>query len=250
MPAGLLELAGKTALITGAAKRMGRATARALAGAGVHCVLHYRSSAEACAAVAADVCAAGGNAWMVQGDFADPSAAARTFDKAKEAAGTIDILVNNASVFPDSTLMNCEPEDVHHNLNVNTLTPFLLARELAAQERDAVVVNFLDAMIADYDRKHVAYHLSKRALYSLTRMMAVEFAPRLRVNAVAPGLVLPPAGKDESYLASLAHTNPLETCGSLETITEAVLFLVRNSFITGQVIYVDGGRNLRGAMYG
>ncbi len=250
MPAGMLELAGKTALITGAAKRMGRATAIALAGVGVHCVLHYRSSAEACAAVADEVRAEGGNAWMVQGDFADPSAATMIFDKAKEAAGPVDILVNNASVFPDSTLMNFRPEDVHDNLNVNTLAPFLLARELAAQERDAVVVNFLDAMIADYDHKHVAYHLSKRALYSLTRMMAVEFAPRLRVNAVAPGLVLPPAGKDEDYLASLAHTNPLETYGSLETITEAVLFLVRNSFITGQVVYVDGGRNLRGAMYG
>jgi pteridine reductase len=250
MPAGLLELAGKAALITGAARRMGRATALALADAGVHCVLHYRSNAEECAAVAGEVRALGVQAWEVQGDFAEPQAAAAVFGQARAAVGAVDILINNASIFPESTLTGCTPEDVHSNLNVNTLSPLLLAREAAAQERGAVVINFLDAMIADYDRKHVAYHLSKRALYSLTRMMAVEFAPKVRVNGVAPGLLLPPEGKDESYLESLAHTNPLQTYGSLELITETVLFLVRNTFVTGQVIYVDGGRNLRGAMYG
>ncbi len=112
-----------------------------------------------------------------------------------------------------------------------------------------MVVNFLDTMIRDYDKKHVPYHVSKKVLQDLTRMMAVEYAPKLRVNAVAPGLVLPPLGKDESYLERLKHTNPLQSYGSGEQIAHAVVFLLTNEFITGQCIYVDGGRNLRGAMY-
>ena len=126
----------------------------------------------------------------------------------------------------------------------------MIARAFGAQGIEGVIVNFLDTRIEDYDRKHAAYHLSKRMLYTLTRMMAIEFAPLVRVNAVAPGLILPPPGKDESYLAQLAHTNPLGRYGDPSHIVEAVLFLVRNDFVTGQVVFVDGGRHLKGKMYG
>jgi NAD(P)-dependent dehydrogenase (short-subunit alcohol dehydrogenase family) len=86
--------------------------------------------------------------------------------------------------------------------------------------------------------------------HTLTKILAVELAPAIRVNAVAPGLVLPPEGKDEAYLAGLAHSNLLHTHGSAAGVREAVLFLLRSGFVTGQVIYVDGGRNLRGNLYG
>ena len=120
---------------------------------------------------------------------------------------------------------------------------------MAEKGQSGVVVNLLDTMVRDYDRKHVSYHLSKKALHDLTRMMAVEYGPRLRVNGVAPGLVLPPEGKDIAYLEGLKHSNALERIGCPEQIAHAVVFLLTNEFITGQTIYIDGGRHLRGSMY-
>jgi pteridine reductase len=106
----------------------------------------------------------------------------------------------------------------------------------------------LDTRVAGYDRQHVAYHLSKQMLCTLTRMMAVEFAPRIRVNAVAPGLILPPEGKGMDYLEGLKGTNPLNQYGSAEDISAAAVFLIGSAFITGQGIHVDGGRHLKGMM--
>lgn len=247
---GLLDLAGKTALITGGAKRLGAATAGALARAGVHCVLHYRSSEREALATAEELKGSGVRAWCVQGDLADPAAVNTVWDAAVSHAGEIDFLINSASIFPEGALDDLSGDTLLPNIQVNTLAPALLARRLAQTGRAGAVINFLDTMVRDYDRKHVPYHLSKKMLHDLTRMMAVEYAPQVRVNGVAPGLVLPPEGKDTSYLEGLKHTNALQTYGSADQVAESVLFLLRNSFVTGQVIYVDGGRNLRGCMYG
>ncbi|MFW6158915.1 MAG: SDR family oxidoreductase, partial [Planctomycetota bacterium] len=119
-----------------------------------------------------------------------------------------------------------------------------------AQGRDGAIVNFLDTRVVAYDREHVAYHLSKRMLFSLTRMMALEFAPAVRVNAVAPGLILPPPGRDRAYLERLKSSNPLNRVGTLGQVTEAVLFLLGNEFVTGQVVFVDGGQHMNGRTYG
>jgi pteridine reductase len=113
-----------------------------------------------------------------------------------------------------------------------------------------VIINMLDSRITDYDRQHVAYAIAKRTLFTLTKMTALEFAPGVRVNGVAPGLILPPSGKDQSYLEQLKSTNPLNGIGTIEQILEAVRFLVDNEFITGQIIFVDGGRNLLSNTYG
>lgn len=241
---------GRTALVTGAAKRIGRAVSRALAEAGVHLALHCRRSRAEAEDLAREAAAFGVRAHVLEADLADPVAAEGLLPRAAEAAGPIDILVNNASIFPEDTLADLTPESVHRNVDVNALAPLLLGRAFAAQNRPGVIVNFLDTMIADYDQKHAAYHLSKRMLFTLTRMMAVEFAPAVRVNAVAPGLVLPPESKDEQYLLDRAHTNPLQRIGSAEGATDAALYLMRAGFVTGQVIFVDGGRHLRGSMYG
>lgn len=246
---GLLELTGRTALITGGAKRLGACTALALARRGVHCVLHYRNSEAEALATADDIAALGVACWLVQGDLAVPGVAGGVWQRAEELSGGIDFLINSASIFPEAALDELSESTLLPNLSVNTLAPFELARRMAATQRDGVVINFLDTMVRDYDRKHVPYHLSKKMLHHLTRMMAVEYAPRLRVNGVAPGLVLPPEGKDESYLESLKHSNPLQAYGCGEQVAQAVLFLLENTFVTGQVIYVDGGRNLRGNMY-
>jgi hypothetical protein len=162
----------------------------------------------------------------------------------------VTLLVNSASIFPESTAENLDAEAVHKNIDVNAMAPFLIARSLKRSGRRGAVVNFLDCMIADYDKKHLAYHLSKRMLHTLTRIMAVEFAPEIRVNAVAPGLILPPVGKDLSYLEAMTHSNLLGKHGGPEDVAAAAVFLLRSDFVTGEILYVDGGRSLRGAMYG
>lgn len=246
---GLLELSGKRALITGGAKRLGASTALELARHGVHCVIHYRTSAEEARATARQLESFGVDAWLVEGDLGEPGVPEAVWERAETLSGGIDFLINSASIFPEDPLDGLSEATLGPNLQVNTLAPFQLARRLAESGREGVVINFLDTMIRDYDRKHVPYHLSKKMLHHLTRMMAVEYAPRLRVNGVAPGLVLPPEGKDLSYLESLKHSNPLQTFGCAEQVAHAVIFLLANIFVTGQVIYIDGGRNLRGSMY-
>lgn len=243
-------LENKSVLVTGGAKRLGRAIGLALASEGCNVVVHYGGSAVEAEQTAHDISQLGVRAWTVQGNLADPKNAADVMNRAWGQAARIDLLVNSASMFPNSTFADFNPEEVQDNINLHALSPALLARALHAKGGEGAVVNMIDCMIADYDKKHFAYHLSKRMLHTLTRIMAVELAPRFRVNGVAPGLVMPPVGNDESYLAGLASSNALNRYGNPEDVAAAVVFLMKSDFITGQTIYVDGGRNLRGNMYG
>jgi hypothetical protein len=243
-------LSGRTALVTGGAKRLGRAVALALADAGADVIVHHRASVDEARSAAAAIEAAGRRAWCLQADLARPGEVESLMAGAIEAAGGVDILVNNASVFPHSTVLDFTAEALQENVQVNAFAPLQLSRALAAQGRGGDIINFLDCRIVDYDRQHAAYHLSKRMLFALTRMLALELAPGIKVNAVAPGLVLPPPGEDEGFLRREAHTNPLNRHGTVADVAAAVLFLLANSFVTGQVIYVDGGRHMKGRVYG
>jgi pteridine reductase len=244
------ELSGRTALVTGAGKRLGRAIALALADAGANLIAHFNVSRKAAEDLAAEVRQRGRNAWTIQADLVLPEQAAGLVGKARDLSGGFDILINSASIFPADTLRDATLESIEINQKINALAPLALARQFAAGGGAGDIINMLDTRAFDADPEHFSYHLSKRTLYTLTRVMAMEFAPKIRVNAVAPGLILPPDGKDESYLKGLAHTNPLQRYGSAEDVCEAVLFLLRSEFVTGQVIFVDGGRHLKGAFYG
>jgi pteridine reductase len=250
MPRMKSPMRGRTALVTGAAKRLGRAVALALAEHGVNVVLHYGTSRAEAETTAKGIRRKRVKVWTVAADLTDPEETHGLVARAEDLAGPLDFLVNNASTFTPSHLTDFTLDDLAANVQVNAVAPLLLARAFAAQKREGAIVNFLDSRIADYDREHAAYHLSKRMLHTLTKMMALEFAPHVRVNAVAPGLILPPPGQDESYLRKYRTTNPLQRIGSAEGVADAVLFLLRSEFVTGQVIYVDGGRHLRGNVYG
>ena len=243
------SLAGKTALVTGAAKRLGRAAALALARQGVNVAVHYHQSEHAAQALCDEIQSMGVGGWAIAADLSDSDQAERLFQEAVARAGVVDILVNNASIFKEDTLWEATVAAIWENQRVHAVAPLLLARALAQQDKPAHIINLLDTRVAVYDRKHVSYHLSKRALLTLTRMLALELAPMIAVNAIAPGLILPPAGEDESYLEKLAHCNPLNRYGGPEDIAETLLFLLRSRFITGQVIYVDGGYHMKGHMY-
>lgn len=239
----------RIALVTGAGKRIGRAVALSLARAGWDVAAHYQSSADDAATLADEIRAMGRRAWTFPADLAQPEETLRLAARVIESAGAIAALINNASIYPEDRLSELNEENLLSNVRVNAWAPFLLTRAVAAQNRPASVVNFLDTRMRDYDARHVSYHLSKRMLFALTRMTALEFAPLVRVNAIAPGLVLPPAGKDETYLKELAPTNPLNAHGNVEDLALATLFLLQSSFVTGQVIYVDGGRHMLGGLY-
>jgi pteridine reductase len=243
------ELSDRTALVTGAGKRIGRAVALSLAAAGSNVIIHTHHSRVDAESTAEEVRRIGCKAWILAADLSDPIQAESLVLQSIKAAGALDFLVNNASSFEQSLLIGFTLEDLMKAMQVNAFAPLVLARAFVKQERPGAIVNFLDTRITTYDKNHAAYQLSKRSLLSLTKMMALEFAPGVRVNAVAPGPILPPPGKGPGYMKRLASANPLNRIGDIGDVTDAVLFLLRNRFVTGQVLYVDGGYHLKGRTY-
>ncbi len=242
------RLTGHIALVTGAAKRLGRATALALAGAGVDVIVHYHTSVKEAGGVCDEIKGLGAKAWMIQADLERPGGAEALIEKAfKEAGGgVLDILINNAAVFPPGTLGDLTLEELNRTVLVNAWAPFALSRSFAARVKSGRIINMLDTRLKGTDQGHAAYHISKHMLALLTRLTAIDLAPGVAVNAVAPGLVLAPPGSDEAYLNNLSKDLPLKKVGSEADVTGAILYLLRSGFLTGQVIYVDGGRHLRG----
>jgi pteridine reductase len=238
------RLQGQTALITGAAKRIGREIAVALAEEGVNIVIHYRSSAEEADELCAQLTERRVRSWLVKADLENAEETETLIEQTLEIAGSLDILINSASIFFPSTLNDVSFEDLVQNMRVNAWAPFVLSREFARQVGRGKIVNLLDSRLNGYDWFHVAYFLSKHVFSVLTEMTALEFAPEITVNGVAPGLILPPPGKDESYLDPLVDTVPLKRHGSPRDIAETVIYLLKSDFVTGHVIQVDGGRHL------
>lgn len=239
-----LSIAGHTALITGGAVRLGRATALALAAQGANIIVHYNHSADDAEALCAELLAAGVQAWAMQADFTLREEYETLIDRALETAGRLDILVNNASIFPQETLANLTFESLMENIEVNAWVPFTLGRAFAAAVPRGAIINMLDSRLDGYDWTHVGYFMSKQVLELMTRMMALDFAPNITVNGIAPGLILPPPGMDESYIDKLIYTVPLKDHGQPEDIADAIVYLVTSRYLTGEVIYVDGGRHL------
>jgi pteridine reductase len=243
------SLKGKTALVTGAAKRLGRAVVLGLVQQGCNAIVHYNRSRLHAEALCDEIRRMGVSVWPMECDFSKPDQVEPFFAGAVEQAGAIDILINNASTFHEDTLQQATGRSICDNVQVHAAAPLALAQAMARQGRPGHIINMLDTRVTVYDRLHVSYHISKRVLLSLTRMLAMELAPDIAVNAVAPGLILPPEGQDETYLQKLSTSNPLLRHGDPSDVVEAVLFLLRSRFITGQVIYVDGGYHMKGHMY-
>jgi len=234
----------RAALITGSAKRIGRAIAEALARDGFDIAVHYHRSADAAEQLAADLRALGRNARTYRADLADASQLAPLVAKAFGDLPHLNLLVNNASIFERASLKETDEDLFNRHFAINLKAPFFLARAFAARCRSGHVVNLLDTRIAQVFTPYFAYALTKKALADFTRMAARALAPGIRVNGVCPGLILPAAGEADDALEKLAPRVPLQRTGSCEDVAEAVLFLVRNDYLTGQLIYVDGGEHL------
>lgn len=240
---------GRAALVTGAGKRLGRAIAFALSEHGCSVAIQYNTSRDEAEKVVGEIRARGGKAWGLHADLNDAKQAEGLLLRAVEAAGPLDFLVNNASSYEKSSLDSFTMEEFTSTMQLNTYAPVQLCRAFAEQRRKGAILNMLDTLIHSYDREHVTYHLSKRMLYAFTRIFAWECAPHIRVNGIAPGIILPPKGEGREWLEKLRHTNPLDTYGTVEDITDAALFLFASEFITGEVIHIDGGRHLKNRFY-
>jgi pteridine reductase len=239
-------LDGKTVLITGAARRIGRATTLALAAGGAGVIVHFHDSGREADELRQEVLARGGRCWLVRGDLENAAETDSLVERASSiAARPIDALINNASIFPVDTLASISRESLARCLLVNAWAPLALCRSFSAQTREGHIVNMLDAKLGGHRPSHVAYHASKHILALLTRLAALELAPGIAVNAVAPGLVLPPRGRGEDWLEDRARGSvPFARPGRPEDVADAVVFLLGSEYLTGQIIYVDGGSHL------
>ena len=240
---------GKGALVTGGARRLGREIALLLAGRGVDLAIHYNTSRGPAEDLCREIRDMGVRAVALGGNLDDPQTAEPLFREAWEALDGLGFLVNNASIFPPDRLDEMDLPHVMENIRVNAWAPFLLTRAFWRRVRGSgargSVVNLLDTRLVGGDLAHASYHLSKAMLKELTILTALEFAPELQVNGVAPGAVLPPEDQDDAYLAKLTGDLPLKRRGYPADIAEATLYLLGAGFVTGQVVYVDGGRHIR-----
>jgi NAD(P)-dependent dehydrogenase (short-subunit alcohol dehydrogenase family) len=243
-----MELRGRIALVTGAAKRVGRAIALALAERGMDLVVHYRASASEARATADAVEALGRRAVTIQADLARPEDVEALADRALQAFATIDVLVNSAAAFYRTPLEKVTIQDWDQCLRVNVIGPFLLARRLGLSMRrrgGGKIVNIADIAGIQPWADFLPYSVSKGALIALTRGLAQALAPEVQVNAVAPGSVLLAEEYGEKEREALIRAIPLKRIGDPADVAQAVLFLVGGSdFITGQVVVVDGGRSI------
>ena len=233
------------ALVTGGAKRLGRACAEALAAEGFGIALHYNASATEAEAFAADLRRQGAMVVLQQANLADPAAAAGLIP-AFEAAGAspITALINSASVFEHDVFDDLTPEQFEWQMRVNALAPLLLMQAFAKalpEQRRGVIVNFLDYKLAQPYPDHVTYTLSKYALMGATELGARALSPRIRVNAVAPGYVLPAPNQSEADFQRLHAQTPLAQGATAADVASAVRLLVTNEALTAQTIYVDAG---------
>ncbi|MFH1533099.1 MAG: SDR family oxidoreductase [Pseudomonadota bacterium] len=231
-------------LVTGGIERLGRIAAEVFAGRGWDVVIHHRGEADRAAGTAAAVEALGRRAWAVAADLGDRVALGSLVARAVERAGRLDALVNNASVFGPGRLTETDDRRMDELLQVNLYAPLILTRDFARVTSSGLVVNFLDSRIESLDWTHFVYTLSKQALREATRLAALELAPGIRVNAIAPGPVLPPEDLGPDSLARRVGETPLARSGGALDVAAALGWLIDADFVTGQVVYVDGGQHL------
>jgi len=237
-----MKLCGKKALITGASLRVGRAIAAAFASAGARVVIHYNRSEEEARSLLRSLGGEDAGHMALKCDLSIAS----ELETMMNAAGPLDVLVNNAAVFSQSPLEAESLEEAKRQFDVNFWAPVSLMKLFVAKAAGAelAVVNVLDQRIAKVDPAGFSYALSKKTLEEATLAAALQLAPRVRVNAVAPGPVLPPPWLEGSKMEKSIASVPLKRAVSLDDLASACLFLAANSSITGETLYVDCGQSL------
>jgi NAD(P)-dependent dehydrogenase (short-subunit alcohol dehydrogenase family) len=242
-----MELTGKVALVTGAAHRVGRALALALAREGADIALHYHRSAEAARETAREIVGCGRRVALLAADLGQVAETEALAARAVAELGRLDVLINSASLFESSALLDVDAAAWDRVMAVNLRAPFLLTRAAASYltEAGGVIINIADLSGIRVWQAFPHHGVSKAGLIHLTRVAARSLGPRVRVNCVVPGTVLPPDDYTEEQVAASVERTVLKRVGSPRDVEEAMLFLIRSDFATGSVVVVDGGRMLR-----
>ena len=237
----------KAALVTGAAKRIGRALALTLARDGWAVAVHHHRSHDEADAVAAEIAADGGRAVALAADLAREAESAALLPRAAEALGPLGLLVNNASVFDEDSALGATRASWDRHVEVNLRAPFVLMQHFARllpAEAEGAIVNILDERVWKLTPYFVSYTLSKAGLWSLTQSLALAFAPRIRVNGIGPGATLPSPRQTEAQFQRQQGMMPLKRGTTPEEIADALRFILSAPAMTGQMIALDGGQHL------
>ena len=241
-----MELRGRAALVTGAGHRVGRAIALALAARGVRVAVHYNRSGVPAEETAARIRQAGGDARLLQADLTRPEAPARLVDDAATALDGLDILVNSAAVMERTPIGEVTTEAWDAMFALNLRAPFFASQAAARHmTKGGAIVNIADLAAFETWPAYVPHGISKAGVVQMTRALARTLAPAVRVNAVAPGVVLLPETWSAADADRLASTTPLRRVGSPDDVAGAVLYLLEADYVTGHTIIVDGGRHVR-----
>lgn len=247
-----IVLRDQVALVTGSAHRVGRAIAIELARHGVHIMVHYHSSGgDAVRATMQEIKSLGVDAFSVQADVGTPEGVEAIFTAVREHFGRLDILVNSASIFQQRALLDVTLEEWQQTMDVNVTGPFLCTQAAVALMRaneptGGAIVNICDKGSISPWPAYAHHGISKASLWMLTQVSAASLGPDIRVNAVIPGPVMKPAGRDmtNDEWAAVGQKLPLQRTGDAEDVARAVAYLVGESFITGTAIHVNGGEHL------
>ena len=235
----------KSALITGGAKRIGKAIAVHLAENGFDIALHYNTSKAEAEETAKEIKSKGQNCILFQCNLSNTKDSLSLTDKVKQSFPSLSLLINNASIFEKRSFLNTDLDFFENHFNINFKAPFFLSQCFAKSVKEGHIINFLDTNITRDRTKYFVYNLSKKMLSEFTKMAAIELAPNIRVNAVAPGPILPPSNGEKEYLERKEENIPLKRWGNVSEILQSIDFLLKNKYLTGQCVFVDGGEHLR-----
>lgn len=242
-----MEIEGRVALVTGAGTRVGRVIALALAKAGMRVGVHYAGSQKGARATEKEIVDAGGDAVTLPGDLIDPATAPRLIEHAVKVFGQLDVLVNSAAVMLRTPVGEVLVEDWDAMFALNLRAPFFLSQAAARAmgDKGGAIVNIADLAAFETWRGYIPHSITKAGIVQMTRGLAHVLAPKIRVNAVAPGPVLLPEGWTQEQADKLIATTPLGKLGSPDDVSQAVLYLLSADYVTGETIIVDGGRHVR-----
>ena len=237
---------GKSILITGAARRIGKSLALAAAKIGACVIIHHGHSDEEAAHLVMQINHLGVDAKMIKADFSQPEEAVRLLEKVMREEKDLFALVNNAAIFKSMKFSDTSLDDWRLHMDINLTTPFLLSQAFSKSisDRKGRIINILDWRALRPGKDHFPYTISKAALAALTKSSAIALAPRITVNGIALGAILPPSGEDGKE-DSIVESVPLDRWAELEEIEKLFIFLLTGpEYITGEIIHLDGGRHL------
>lgn len=234
----------RAALVTGGAIRLGRAIAQSLARMDFDIALHYHQSEKAAEELAGQLNDLGVKCQLFGADLSRQDEMLGLIGQVKEAFGQLSLLVNSASIFEKGGLAETETEFYDRHFALNLKAPFFLSRDFARLVGRGQIINIVDQRITGNRGDYFAYSLTKKSLADLTQMAAVELGPDIRVNAIAPGFILPSADPASQDSKRLVANFPLKKHGSTDSICRSVNYLIENDYVTGQVLFVDGGEHL------